>query len=179
MKKSLILLSAALMLLSMPMMAQDLTKIAKNIDKAIANTENPKKASNPDTWVKLGKEYVKAFEATLGNGLVNTPKDQIVLVMGDVKPLSTQEVTLEGNPYLKESYECFDYYYRSNVLVMVVPTKSAVEDPLGKALEAFAAARGLDEKGKKTKNCSWIIFMKKSPTRGFLWKNGRRWRAKL
>ena len=151
MKKSLILLSAALMLLSIPVMAQDLAKFAKNIDKAIANTENPKKASNPDTWVKLGKEYVKAFEATLGNGLVNTPKDQIMLVMGDVKPLSTQEVTLEGNPYLKESYECFDYYYRNNVLVMVVPTKSAVEDPLGKALEAFAAARGLDEKGKKTK----------------------------
>ena len=99
MKKTLILLSAALMMLSMPMMAQDLVKLAKNIDKAIANTENPKKASKPDTWVKLGKEYVKAYEATLGSGLLNTPKEQIALMMGDLKPLSSEMVTLEGNAY--------------------------------------------------------------------------------
>lgn len=152
MKKTLILLSAALMMLSMPMMAQDLVKLAKNIDKAIANTENPKKASNPDTWVKLGKEYIKAYEATLGSGLLNTPKEQIVLMMGDLKPLSSEMVTLEGNAYQKESYACFDYYYRNNVLVMIVPTKSAVEDPLGKALDAFVKARAVDEKGKKAKD---------------------------
>ncbi|MBP5539456.1 MAG: tetratricopeptide repeat protein [Bacteroidales bacterium] len=152
MKKPLILLSAALMLLSMPMMAQDLTKWAKNIEKAVANTENPKKASNPDTWVKLGKEYVKAYEATLGSGLLNTPKEQIALMMGDLKPLSSEMVTLEGNAYQKDSYACFDYYYRNNVLVMIVPTKSAVEDPLGKALDAFVKARELDEKGKKAKD---------------------------
>lgn len=157
MKKSLILLSAALMLLSMPMMAQDLAKFAKNIEKAIANTENPKKAANPDTWFKLGKEYVKAYEATLGNGLLNTTKDQNMLVMGDVKPLSSQTVTLDGNPFLKESYACYDYYYRNNVLVMIVPTQSAVEDPLGKALEAFAKARDLDDKGKKTKDISAAV----------------------
>lgn len=157
MKKTLILLSAALMLLSVPMMAQDLAKLAKNIEKAVANTENPKKASNPDTWVKLGKEYVKAFEATMGSGLLNTPKDQIVLMMGDVKPVSTEMVTLEGNAYQKESYPCYDYYYRNNVLVMIVPTKSAVEDPLGKALAAFEKARALDEKGKKTKDITAAV----------------------
>lgn len=157
MKKTLILLSAALMLLSMPMQAQDLARLAKNVEKAIANTENPKKASNPDTWVKLGKEYIKAFEATLGNGLLNTPKDQIVLLMGDAKPISSQMVTLDGKTYLKESYACFDYYYNNNVLVMMVPTKSAVEDPLGKAYDAFVKAKELDEKGKKTKEIAAAV----------------------
>ncbi len=157
MKKTLILLSAALMLLSMPMMAQDLAKLAKNIEKAVANTENPKKASNPDTWMKLGKEYIKAYEATLGTGLLNTPKEQIALMMGDLKPISSEMVTLEGNAYQKDSYACFDYYYRNNVLVMTVPTKSAVEDPLGKAYEAFVKARELDDKGKKTKDLAAAV----------------------
>lgn len=157
MKKTLILLSAALMLLSMPMTAQDLAKWAKNIEKAVANTENPKKASNPDTWVKLGKEYVKAYEATLGSGLLNTPKEQVALMMGDLKPISSEMVTLEGNAYQKESYACFDYYYRNNVLVMTVPTKSAVENPLGKALDAFVKAREVDEKGKKAKDIAAAI----------------------
>ena len=157
MKKTLILLSAALMLLSMPMMAQDLAKLAKNIEKAVANTENPKKASNPDTWMKLGKEYIKAYEATLGSGLLNTPKEQISLMMGELKPISSEMVTLEGNAYQKDSYACFDYYYRNNVLVMTVPTKSAVEDPLGKAYEAFVKARELDDKGKKTKDLAAAV----------------------
>lgn len=152
MKKTLILLSAALMMLQTPMMAQDLAKLAKNVEKAVANAENPKKAAKPDTWLKLGKEYLKAYEATLGNGLLNTPMEQVALVMGEIKPLSSQMVDIEGTAYQKDSYACFDYYYRSNILAMIVPTKSAVEDPLGKALDAFAKARSLDEGGKKTKD---------------------------
>ena len=152
MKKPLILLSAALMLLSMPMMAQDLAKLAKNIDKAIANTENPKKASNPDTWIKLGKEYLKAYDASMGNGILNTPMDQVALMMGDLKPSSSQMVDLNGTAFQKDSYPCFDYYYRSNILAMIVPTKMAVEDPLAGALAAYEKARSLDTAGKKTKD---------------------------
>lgn len=152
MKKTLILLSAALMMLQMPVMAQDLAKLAKNVEKATAATADPKKGAKADTWIKLGKECIKAYEATLGNGLFNTPMEQVALMMGDLKPLSSQVVELDGTAYQKDSYPCFDYYYRNNILVMIVPTKSAVEDPLGKALEAFAQARILDAGGKKTKD---------------------------
>lgn len=61
MKKTLFLLVAALML-QLPMAAQDLSKASKSVAKAIENTQNPKKASNPDTWVKLAKEYIKAYD---------------------------------------------------------------------------------------------------------------------
>ena len=152
MKKTLILLAAAVFMMPAPMQAQDFAKLSKNVEKAIANTENPKKASNPDTWVKLAKEYQKVYDASLGNGMVRTPREQVNLLMEGKQPVSSEMVTLGGNAYQKDSYAAFDYYYRDNVLVMVVPTKLAVENPLEKALDAYAQAYALDEKGKKTKD---------------------------
>ncbi|MBP5397105.1 MAG: hypothetical protein J6Y32_00490 [Bacteroidales bacterium] len=150
MKKTLILLAAAC-LMQLPMTAQNLDKIRTSVEKAMANTENPKKASNPDTWTKLAKEYVKSYEASIGSGILNTPREQVNLVMDGKKPLATENVTAGGNSFLKDSYATADYYYRDNILMMIVPTALAVENPLEKAVEAYQKAFSLDEKGKKTK----------------------------
>ena len=150
MKKTLILLAAAC-LMQLPLNAQNLDKIRTAVDKAVANTENPKKATNPDSWTKLAKEYVKSFDASFGPGILRTPREQVNLVMEGKKPLASENVTVGANSFFKDSYPTADYYYRENVLVMIVPTALAVEEPLEKAVLAYQKAFSLDEKGKKTK----------------------------
>ena len=34
----------------------------KNLEKALADTQNAKKAENPATWVKLGAAYMDAYD---------------------------------------------------------------------------------------------------------------------
>ncbi|MBQ1209449.1 MAG: hypothetical protein IIX64_03135 [Bacteroidales bacterium] len=152
MKKTLFLLVAALML-QFPMAAQDLSKASKSVAKAIENTQNPKKASNPDTWVKLAKEYIKAYDLSCGNGMLHTPREQVQMLVSESMTLAgTSNVEASGNAYLRDSYENVDYYYKDNILMMIVPTKFAVENPLDGALKAYAQAATYDVKAKKTKD---------------------------
>lgn len=123
------------------------------VEKAVAKTENPKQAANPDTWVKLGKAYMDAYTAPMGAGWIGAPRQDLALVLGTDKPVSEEWVSIQGQDFIKAVFETRDYYYNSNeILQMIIVTKPIVPDALDKALEAYQKAYSLDEKGKKTKD---------------------------
>lgn len=131
--------------------------IQKAIDAAEAAAQNAKKAAKPDTWIKIAEAYMNAYGNPTAN-VVGGDKTQLQLVMGNDKPLSTEMVEVGGKTLEKNVYKDKNLYFDGNQLVLIEVTKPSYKgDALAKALEAYAKAAALDEKGKKTKSITEAI----------------------
>lgn len=125
------------------------------IAAAQADTQNEKKAIKVATWIKLGSEYVKAYDAPAGNVWAGASKQELQLVMGNEKPSSVQDVTLQGEHFTKEIYAEKNLYFRDNgQLALIEVTKPVDPEALEKAVEAYRKAHEVDVKGSKTKDIS-------------------------
>lgn len=123
------------------------------VEAAKAATLDSKKNMKMATWLKYAQALVDAYNASAGNGLLNTPKEQMAFLMGKDKPTSTETVTIDGEPWTKEVYDTKNYYYAPNgILTMVEITAPAVPDALAEAVKAYENAAKLDTKGQKTKD---------------------------
>ena len=76
----------------------------KAVESAQAAANNEKKALKPATWFKLGDEYVKAYEAPAGNVWQGASRQELALILGSVKPTSTESVVVNGEQMTKEVY---------------------------------------------------------------------------
>ena len=147
----------AVSLVAIAMTASAQIKSAADIQKAIASAEkvaeNPKKAANVATWIKIGEAYLNAYENPTSN-VVGGDKQQLALVMGNDKPLSSEAVTLGGQPYEKVVYKDKNLYFDQNgQLAMTEVTNPSYQgDALAKAIEAYKKAAEVDVKGKKIKD---------------------------
>ena len=147
----------AVSLVAIAMTASAQIKSAADIQKAIASAEkvaeNPKKAANVATWIKIGEAYLNAYENPTSN-VVGGDKQQLALVMGNDKPLSSEAVTLGGQPYEKVVYKDKNLYFDQNgQLAMTEVTNPSYQgDALSKAIEAYKKAAEVDVKGKKIKD---------------------------
>ena len=120
------------------------------VEAATAAAANPKKATKVATWLKLGQACMEAYDAPQGAAWVGASKQDLQLIMGNTKPTSVEDVTLEGQSFLKEVYPNCNYYFRDGVLNMIEVTNPAVPDALDKALEAYKKAYEVDAKHSKT-----------------------------
>ena len=139
--------------------AKDAEAAAKKVQALKAATLNEKKAANMATWIKLGQAYVDAYNAVQGNGYIGAAEADLPLLMNGVKPISTEQVEIQGQPTTVQHYETADYYFTGGKLASIVTTKPAVENALGEALNAFKKAHELDVKGKKAKDISESISL--------------------
>ena len=116
-------------------------------------TQNPKKNTKVATWLKLASSYMDAYEAPIGNILVNSPRVQLQMMMGNEKPVSVEEVIVDGAPFKKEVYANKNLYFDgTDVLRIVEVTVPVFEDPLANALYAYTKAYELDVKKTKEKD---------------------------
>ena len=115
--------------------------------------QNPKKNIKVATWLKLATSYMDAYEAPAGNILLNSPRLQLQMTMGNEKPVAVEEVVVDGQPFKKEVYSNKNLYFdATDVLRVVEVTVPVCEDPLAGALEAYAKAYELDVKKSKEKD---------------------------
>ena len=115
--------------------------------------QNPKKNVKVATWLKLATSYMDAYEAPAGNILLNSPRVQLQMTMGNEKPVAVEEVVIDGQPFKKEVYSNKNLYFdATDVLRVVEVTVPVCEDPLAGALEAYAKAYELDVKKSKEKD---------------------------
>lgn len=127
--------------------------VKKAVEAATAASENPKKALKADTWIKLGKAYIEAYDAAAGSGIVGLGKQEITLMLGSTKPTATEQVVLDGNQYTKDVFATSNYYYNANnVLAMIEVSKPYYADALDQALAAYKHAAEIDTKGSKKKD---------------------------
>ncbi len=129
-------------------------KYAETAKKAVAAAEeaaqNPKKNTKVATWLKLATTYVDAYDAPAGNILLNSPKVQLQMMMGNEKPVSVEEATVDGMPFKKEVYADKNLYFDgADMLRIIEVTKPVYEDALAKALEAYVKAYEVDAKKSK------------------------------
>lgn len=122
----------------------------KAVEAAEEATQNPKKATKAATWLKLAETYLGAYDAPAGSVVTGTTKQELQFMMGNEKPVSTEEVVLGGQPYTKEVYENKDLYFNANgQLAIIDVTKPVYEDALAKAISAYQEAVKLDPKKEK------------------------------
>ena len=147
---------ALLATLALPVQAQQVksTKAAKAaVEKAAADTLNPKKNTKTATWIKLGKSFMDAYAAPAGNAWVGATMADAQIVLGDEKPLREEVVELGGQQMTKVVYETRNYYYAPNgVLQIIEVTEPVYPDALEQALHAYVKAQAFDEKGSKKKD---------------------------
>ena len=116
-------------------------------------SQNPKKNTKVATWLKLATSYMDAYDAPVGNVLVNSPRVQLQMMMGNEKPTAVEEVVVDGMPFKKEVYSNKTLYFDgTDVLRIVEVTVPVFEDPLAGALAAYAKAYEVDVKQSKTKD---------------------------
>lgn len=128
------------------------------VEAALANTENPKKAEKPDTWIKLGAAYMEAYYSAQLFGIIGTPKETVDVVMAKTKSKGTSSVTLMGKKYTKKVYSTANYYFNSNnILEIIEVTKPIYGDVLDKARSAYEKAGEVDVKNKKAKEIKTAI----------------------
>lgn len=125
----------------------------KAVEAAEAAASNEKKAIKTATWIKLGQEYVKAYDAPTGNIIPGSSKTELALMMGSEKPVSTEAVEIQGTPYTKEVYADKNLYFNANgQLAVIEVTKPVYADALEKAIAAYQKAYALDASHAKSKD---------------------------
>ena len=125
----------------------------KAVEAAEAASQDAKKATKVATWLKLAETYMNAYTAPAGAAWIGASKQELQLVMGKEQPVSSEEVVLSGEPFLKESYQTRDHYYSTaGQLLMIVVTKPVYENALELALNAYKKAYEVDVKQSKVKD---------------------------
>lgn len=125
----------------------------KAVEAAEAAASNEKKAVKTATWLKLGQEYVKAYDAPTGNIIPGSSKTELALMMGSEKPVSTETVEIQGTAYTKEVYADKNLYFNANgQLAVIEVTKPVYADALEKAIAAYQKAYDLDASHAKSKD---------------------------
>ena len=125
----------------------------KAVEAAEAAAQNAKKATKVATWTKLAETYLSAYDAPAGSVMTGATKQELQFMMGNEKPTATEEVVLNGQPYIKETYDNKELFFNGNgQLAIVNVTKPVYEDALAKSLDAYKKAYEVDVKKSKEKD---------------------------
>ncbi len=119
------------------------------VETAKAAVENVKKNTKAATWIKYGQALLDAYNAPAGNYWSGMTQNDIKLIGGSEKPLSEEQVVINGQPMIKQIFDNKELYFdQSGVLSIINVTKPAVENALTQALDAFKKAAELDASQK-------------------------------
>ena len=125
----------------------------KAVDAAEAASKDAKNATKVATWLKLATAYMDAYNAPKGSAWLGASKQELQLVMGNDKPVSSENVVLAGDPVVKEVYAEKELYFNQNgQLILIRVTKPVYADALDKAFEAYKKAYEVDVKKSKVKD---------------------------
>ena len=153
MKRILIALAVLLAVQTADAQVKSVDAAKKAVEAADAAAQNPKKATKVATWLKLASAYMDAYDAPAGNVLLNSPRMQIQMMMGNEKPSSVENVVIDGLNFKKEVYANKNLYFdEMDVLRILEVTKPVFADPLANALEAYVKAYEVDVKKTKEKD---------------------------
>lgn len=125
----------------------------KNLEKALADSKNPKKTEAPATWVKLGNAYMEAYDLpTKGIWQGATQLEVKMLLKDQAIKASTQE-EIAGRTFNVDEYQDKKLYYdEKGVLQAWIVSSYPVEGQiLILADEAFNTAIAKDVKKAQSK----------------------------
>ena len=140
MKKILFMLAIAMPLFAVAQ-PKNPDEALKAIDKALVDTQNPKKNTKAATWIKLAEAYVNAYDYPSRNLLPNTPQMEVKMFLKDQQILSTETYTGAEGTYNVDVYADKKLYYNNKgLLEFYIVTKPVLENALDKAIDAYLTA---------------------------------------
>jgi len=121
----------------------------KAVDKALAASQDAKKGTKAATWMNLAKAYMAAYANPSANVAPGVDKMTFSMMFKE-KPLSVQNVEIQGEAFERMSFSHIDVYFNgAGQLAMVDVTQPSVPgDLLGEAAKAYAKAFELGAKDK-------------------------------
>jgi len=123
-----------------------------NIDKSDVALQNPKKNTNPSTWMDRGKIFQDAYNINIGFLRFGMPTTEAVLFFKNPKQIvPSEEDGVEIETY---EYSQIKLHFANGQLKSWEEIKTVVDNPLGEAMKAYQQAAVLDEKGKNAKKIS-------------------------
>ncbi len=144
-----ILLSLALILSVTMLSAQSKAVVdaQKAIDKALAATQDAKKAEKPATWISLADAYIKAYDIPASNLLTGVGKSDVATLLKGQKPTGNESIVSADRDQLTvDVYSDKKLYYRENQLEAWIVTAPVAENLLAKAQDALLKAAELGAK---------------------------------
>ncbi len=149
-----VILPLVLILVAFQLNAQkSFSDVKQTIDKAKSDTENPKKAANPKTWINLANAYTAYYDVPVnGRGVWAGAKQvEVKMLLKDQQMLGTTQKTVNGKKYDVDSYADKDLYYENGVLAFWIVKGSEIENPLYDAYKSLVKASEVDAKKSKSK----------------------------
>lgn len=157
MKKILAIFAVAAAMTAVNAQAQSKNPAAAKaaVEKAQAATENAKQNTKTATWLKYGQTLLDAYNTPAGNAWVGMSAQEFQVVGAGERPQAEEQVMLGGQQMIKQVYSNKNLYFNAaGQLAVIEVTQPVVENALAKAVDAFAKAAQLDDKGQKTKEIS-------------------------
>ena len=145
------ILLAVLMLLSVQVVYSQ-AKFTKDLSKSDEEIANPKKNTNPKTWINRGNLMQKIYDAPTAKVALYVEEAQLPILMKGEQQLSTKELdSPDGEKFRVIAYDDKEIFTMGGKIFMSRTTKTEINNPLDKALEAYkkAAALGADAKALK------------------------------
>ncbi|MDR1983827.1 MAG: tetratricopeptide repeat protein [Prevotellaceae bacterium] len=126
-------------------------QFAKSLSKSDEDIVNPKKKDNPKTWIDraelMRKIYDEPTSKLLNAGL---REEQLPLFTKGEQQLSTKQIVVDGEEFKVIVYDNKDVIVSpEGVVVLLRTTKTEIDKPLDKALEAYKKAAELGGDAKK------------------------------
>ena len=129
-------------------------QFAKSISKSNEDIENPKKKDNPKTWIERAELMRKIYdEPTSKIPNQGITEDLLAKLLNGEQPLDIKEYVVEGETLKAIVYRNKEVFVNSNgVVLRSRTTKTEIDNPLDKALEAYKKAAELGGDAKKIKD---------------------------
>lgn len=146
MKRILIIFS--LFIAFSPVFAQTLTfeGVKRTLDRSDADIQNPKRNTNPKTWLDRGVAFMNAAEVNTQFLRLGMPVEEVVLFMKSPKSKETAD-TKEG-PAEVFVYDRVRVYIQEGVVTDWRETEPVHPNALGEALTSLKKAAELDDRGR-------------------------------
>lgn len=132
---------------------------AKAIEKAKAETENPKKGATPATWIKLAKAYSDAFSLPTKNIWVGATNLEMKVILKSEPIISSEQRVVADEYGASETFNVDIYadkelYYNTAGILQVinVTNRPYPGDLLDMSYDAYMKAFEVDPKGTKRKD---------------------------
>lgn len=126
-------------------------EMQKGVEKALAATQDAKKATKPGTWISLGKAYQAAYSNPMTNIASGIDKATFAMMNKEAASAPVSVVEVGGRTYEKYALSHVNAYFNEGGVLEIVDvvTPSVPGDLLGEAAQAYAKAFELGAKDKE------------------------------
>lgn len=150
------ILLALTLLFSLQLAAQtkEVADAIKNYEKALKESADAKKSTNPATWIKLADACAAIYDTPVKSIWNGASRNEIKLLLKDQRIISTEDRTVLDVKYTVDIYDDKELYYNQDgTLACFVQTKNYITgNPIDEGVAALLKAAELDVKKAKAKD---------------------------